>query len=340
MSTIRPGGAPFMNRLPQEAIDRFEGQQKTASRGLPRGWKDHIETFRPLAQEAGWDQPEEAHAACLDAAGEFAHHLRSRGEHGAEEVFYNHHTMPPKRPEAGGGSDRTLGEHLVVHAPTGHVIDWTARQFDPDADFPHVEPIETYGNRWQHPEGRGWRECAPCQADDHETHWVMNREREEHCPTCKSLPREKTAASWPPASHSEKPCKDCRGDHTYREHLQDQARANGALPPASQADPRPKTDGLVDLYHRTSREAADSIMSKGFGHPDGEDGGIAYFMRGDNGHGYGESRIHVRVPEHLIHEDEDQSSWDDGSEVDDDDKHWYVHNDDLKPEHIVGRQDD
>lgn len=35
MSTTRPGGAPFMNRLPQSVIDRYEAEQaqaKTAAR--------------------------------------------------------------------------------------------------------------------------------------------------------------------------------------------------------------------------------------------------------------------------------------------------------------------
>lgn len=254
--TSRPGGAPFMNRLPQSVIDRYESQRKTASAkdwrevsprehehasgarvvrenwftdnpskmpppgwysldangtalthsptkdlaeakrltlrmtsktastGLPEEWQRHIDTFRETARDAGWDDPEGAHAGCLDAAGEFVHHLRSRGEHGAQEVFYNHHVTPPKREEAGGGDDRTLGEHVVVHTPTGHVIDWTARQFDPDADFPHVEPVATYGSRWRHPNGEGWRECAACQAEDHQIHWDMNHERQEHCPLC------------------------------------------------------------------------------------------------------------------------------------------------------------
>lgn len=34
----------------------------------------------------------------------------------------------------------------VLH---GHVVDWTARQFNPNADHPHIEPLATYRTRWQ-----------------------------------------------------------------------------------------------------------------------------------------------------------------------------------------------
>lgn len=34
-------------------------------------------------------------------------------------------------------------EHVVV-AHKGHVIDYTLRQFEPEADVPHIEPIKQY----------------------------------------------------------------------------------------------------------------------------------------------------------------------------------------------------
>ena len=92
---------------------------------------------------------------------------------------------------------------------------------------------------------------------------------------------------------------------------------------------------MVDLYHRTSPEAADSIMaSKRF------EGDVVYGLKADFGQGFGPSRIHLRVPESIVHEDEDFSYWDDGTPTDDKDKYWYMHVEDLEPEHIVGRFDD
>lgn len=91
---------------------------------------------------------------------------------------------------------------------------------------------------------------------------------------------------------------------------------------------------MIDMYHRTSPEAADSIMADGF------EGDVVYALKLDFGQGYGPSRIHLRVPESIVQEDEDMSYWDDGTECDDEDKIWFISVEDLGPEHIIGRYDD
>jgi hypothetical protein len=93
---------------------------------------------------------------------------------------------------------------------------------------------------------------------------------------------------------------------------------------------------MVDLYHRTTPEAAEAIKASGRFEPQEYDWDTTYFAKTKDMSGYGSSVVHVRVPEQHVSYDEDQAIWDDGSEVEDDDKHWVVPNKVLKPEHIVG----
>jgi len=45
-------------------------------------------------------------------------------------------------------------EH-VVPVIDGFIVDWTMRQFNPDADFPHVEEEYSYKSKWNG-EGGEW----------------------------------------------------------------------------------------------------------------------------------------------------------------------------------------
>lgn len=90
---------------------------------------------------------------------------------------------------------------------------------------------------------------------------------------------------------------------------------------------------FVDLYHRTTPEAAESIAKSGRFEPHDD---ATYFAKTRDMDGYGSSVVHARVPAHLVYEDEEGSAWDDGSDVDDADRHYMVDNEHLKREHIVG----
>jgi hypothetical protein len=44
------------------------------------------------------------------------------------------------------GMPHVISHHVPVVG--GDVVDFTARQFDPAADYPHVEPLKSYRKRW------------------------------------------------------------------------------------------------------------------------------------------------------------------------------------------------
>lgn len=86
----------------------------------------------------------------------------------------------------------------------------------------------------------------------------------------------------------------------------------------------------IDLYHRTTPEAAASIYREK--RMISKENGPVFFsnFRGHEpdaqGNGYGEGVVHVRVPEHLAQLDDEFSSGE---------QHYQVHNKDLRPEHFI-----
>jgi len=61
----------------------------------------------------------------------------------------------------------------------------------------------------------------------------------------------------------------------------------------------------IDLYHRTSTEAAKKILKDGFSK--GKEGGRVYFSTRPHGQaeGYGNTVVHVRVPLSIAHLDDE-----------------------------------
>ena len=85
---------------------------------------------------------------------------------------------------------------------------------------------------------------------------------------------------------------------------------------------------FLDLYHHTTPENADAIVSEGSMRGIG---GRAYFSNqahGMYGGDYGPSAVHVRVPEGLVKPDD---SFRNGE------KFYVGRAADIKPEHIMGR---
>ncbi|MCX4799669.1 NAD(+)--rifampin ADP-ribosyltransferase [Streptomyces sp. NBC_01242] len=86
----------------------------------------------------------------------------------------------------------------------------------------------------------------------------------------------------------------------------------------------------IDLYHRTTPEAAAAIYREK--RMKSMEGGPVFFStyRGHEpdaqGEGYGDGVVHVRVPEHLAQLDDEFPSGE---------QHYQVHNKDLRPEHFV-----
>jgi len=88
---------------------------------------------------------------------------------------------------------------------------------------------------------------------------------------------------------------------------------------------------FLDLYHRTTPEAAEDIRSGG-GWRSEENPPRAYFSteRDGQGAGYGEGVVHVKLPSHLAELDDEFP----GGE-----RHYAVPIERLKPEHLVAETD-
>lgn len=107
----------------------------------------HLAHFDNVARKEGWDTCEGAAGMCEIAAGDFADAA------GGTVADFSHPTFPLHRAYSGWqGKDPSEVAHSVA-VVNGQVVDWTARQFDPDADFPHVEDLETYRKRWHRSHG-------------------------------------------------------------------------------------------------------------------------------------------------------------------------------------------
>jgi 8-oxo-dGTP pyrophosphatase MutT (NUDIX family)/GNAT superfamily N-acetyltransferase len=96
-----------------------------------------VTSFKPYATEQGWHDPTCAGGQCDVASVEFAEHLHNRGIP---------HEVVTHYPKPGGPMS-----HSVVEVGD-HTVDWTARQHDPAADFPHVEPHHVTRSRWHRTE--------------------------------------------------------------------------------------------------------------------------------------------------------------------------------------------
>lgn len=98
---------------------------------------EHVESFRKKA--AGTSTCGGARGLCERVSEHYIDHLYARGETAHERQFAGRHDASAAIPDT---------EHVVVeHA--GHIVDWTARQYWPDAPHPLVEPVAEYEKRWR-----------------------------------------------------------------------------------------------------------------------------------------------------------------------------------------------
>lgn len=89
-----------------------------------------------------------------------------------------------------------------------------------------------------------------------------------------------------------------------------------------------KSMPMIDLYHRTTKENVNKIYQEKNMHSKENDGGVFFttFPQGDQSGGYGESVVHVRVPEHIAELDDEFPSGE---------QHYKVLNKHLRPHHFV-----
>lgn len=114
---------------------------------------EHIKAFIPYAKGMGWDTCEGSTGECEQASQAFteqAIHSRGYAPSARMEEFQgplfdisNRSKHWQKYP-----ADSLLGH--IVPVVEDHVVDFTLRQFDPSAAFPHVEHRDEYAKRFKH----------------------------------------------------------------------------------------------------------------------------------------------------------------------------------------------
>lgn len=100
--------------------------------------------FESFASDPKWADPKGAEGQCYDASSAFARHIGAKIAHytNPRNAVLSEWARHDMENEEGG-----LG-HVAVHVG-GHVVDWTARQFWPDAPHPLVESRSDYSKRFE-----------------------------------------------------------------------------------------------------------------------------------------------------------------------------------------------
>jgi hypothetical protein len=119
------------------------------------------------------DDPDCAAGECINHAPQFASLARSRGLDAHHMEFYwpRKDSFPDvarahRRDsdyEDGPGADYWDANHqvsVINHHGEPHVVDWTARQLDPSASVPHIEPLSSYSQKFYEVSGPMWQRHA------------------------------------------------------------------------------------------------------------------------------------------------------------------------------------
>jgi|TARA_Y100000296_G_C5141720_1_gene241447 hypothetical protein len=129
---------------------------------------DNVDAFRGLAKKQGWDTPGGAFKECGNASQAFNEACQGIGGIKGMPHIGTHTTSYMFRNFIGdeGRSQYRLvvpshkweHEANVVDTDVGlTVVDWTARQFDSDTEFPHIVSLEEFAQTWgESDEGRLW----------------------------------------------------------------------------------------------------------------------------------------------------------------------------------------
>lgn len=173
--------------------------------------------------------------------------------------------------------------------------------------------------------------CSYCGSTDFTDLTDNGRVRQATCATCGGTMSAHEGAQWTPElvgdpSNHPSPAVDPRSGASG-------AGGQAGINDFIDFDSRVSTtaSGHLDLYHRTTPEAAEAIRRTKTMHSK-ENHGETYWstFRGDEpdaqGAGYGDGVVHIRVPHHLAEIDDEFPS---GEE------HYRVHPDHLEPHHFV-----
>ncbi len=113
----------------------------------------------PDARRPGWDTPEGALDQCIEASRSYQDRPDSPHPDTTTTRYFagfrgdvsQVHTSLRELHPADSYADPAEWKHYVTVTDTDEgpmAVDWTARQFDASADFPHVEHLDEFSKRW------------------------------------------------------------------------------------------------------------------------------------------------------------------------------------------------
>jgi hypothetical protein len=121
----------------------------------PAQFMDNIDRFKEgHASFEPWNTPEGAVGQCYGASCDyvagFPEGHAHAGEHTSVASFTGYRGDPSRAVVIQGKPVNMKGHYVAVTETTEgpQVVDWTARQFDSSADFPHVRSLEEYSQLW------------------------------------------------------------------------------------------------------------------------------------------------------------------------------------------------
>ena len=128
-------------------------------------FEDNVFAFTSFAGEQGWDDPYGAVGECGAATGTFTDASRGlggvvgmphTGTHTTSGEFRGYTGETPGIGDSEGPTaSLVLPQHWehaanVVNTEEGlYVVDWTAKQYHEDADFPHVVSVDEFKQNWE-----------------------------------------------------------------------------------------------------------------------------------------------------------------------------------------------
>jgi hypothetical protein len=118
-------------------------------------FQENVDRFKDThANWEPWNTPEGALGQCYGASCDYAaggpEGHAHEGEHTSVAAFTGYKGDPSRAVHLLGEPAKMEGHYAAVTETTEgpQVVDWTARQFDSEADFPHVRPLEEYSAMW------------------------------------------------------------------------------------------------------------------------------------------------------------------------------------------------
>ena len=137
-----------------------------------------IDSYRTTPEAQRRYKADDAAGWCEESMEDFIRHAKQHGVEASRHefnyplrsAFPTPHRSLGWQPDDDEEQDRWDGFHYAPVVNVGgnpHVVDWTMNQLKPDAQFPHVEPLNSYGSRFAY--HVPYEPPYPYYDDDHHT---------------------------------------------------------------------------------------------------------------------------------------------------------------------------